>query len=76
MCLFPRERVRKVVKFLRLRPEAERAELIRVYNDTVEKLSAQILWFEKENKALKDGIEELRSSVEALQAASTTEEEV
>lgn len=47
------------VKFLRLRPEAKRSDLIRVHNDTVMKLEAQIYGLEKEIKNLKDKIAEL-----------------
>ena len=50
------------VKFLRLRSDAKRAELIRVHNDTVLKLEAVIVGHEKKIIALEKTIAELKST--------------
>ncbi len=57
------------VKFLRLRPEAKRNDIIRVHNDTVMKLEAVIVGLEKENT-------ELGKKIAELKQADPTEEEV
>ena len=43
-----------MIKLLRLRPDAKRAELIRVHNDTVMKLEAVIVGLEKKVEVLED----------------------
>lgn len=59
------ERIEDVVKFLRLRPDAKRSDIIRVYNDTVMKLEAVIVGLEKDKNALKEKVEELGSLIAA-----------
>lgn len=58
-----------IPKFLRLRPEARRSDIIRVHNDTVMKLETVIIGLEKKIKSLEDG-------TAGLSAVSVTEEEV
>lgn len=53
--------MRKVVKFLRLRPEAKRPDVIRVHNDTVMKLEAVIVGLEKKINSLEKQMDELSS---------------
>lgn len=59
------ERSEDVVKFLRLRPDAKRSDIIRVYNDTVMKLEAVIVGLEKDKNALKEKVKELGSLIAA-----------
>ena len=61
--------MRKMIKFLRLRPDAKRSDIIRVHNDTVMKLEAVIVGLEKKINSLEKLVAEY-SSEEA------TEEEV
>ena len=58
-----------MIKFLRLRPDAKRSDIIRVHNDTVMKLEAVIVGLEKKINSLEKLVAEY-SSEEA------TEEEV
>lgn len=63
------ERSEDMVKFLRLRPEAKRSDLIRVHNDTVMKLEAVIVGLEK-------NINDLKEKIVELETESSAEEEV
>ena len=47
------------IKFLRLRPDVKRSDIIRVHNDTVMKLEAVIVGLEKKNTELEKKIAEL-----------------
>lgn len=50
------------IKFLRLRPDVKRSDIIRVHNDTVMKLEAVIIGYEKKIIALEKTIAELKST--------------
>lgn len=58
-----------MIKFLRLRPDAKRSDIIRVHNDTVMKLEAVIVGLEKKISGLEKKMDELSSP-------DATEEEV